>query len=77
MEVRNPLIGQSTSSNVQGSMDRVRKKKFWNTQRIAIFGGGGALLAFIVYQLFFADKRSKLNVEAEETDSICCYNRFF
>lgn len=66
MEVRNPLIGQSTSSNAQGSMDRVRKKKFWNTQRIAIFGGGGALLAFIVYQLFFADKRSKLNVEAEK-----------
>ena len=54
-----------------GRKDSEGKKKFWNTQRIAIFGGGSALLAFIVYQLFFSDKRSKLNVEAEiKTDKI-------
>jgi HlyD family secretion protein len=64
MEVKNPIIGQN--NNPQGTMDRVRKKKFWNTQRIAIFAGSSALIAFIVYQLFFSDKRSKLNVEAEK-----------
>ncbi|HAK77130.1 MAG TPA: efflux transporter periplasmic adaptor subunit [Runella sp.] len=47
-------------------MDRVRKKKFWNTQRIILVVGGGAIIAFIGYQVFFSDKRSKLNVEADK-----------
>lgn len=66
MEVKNPLINQTTGNHTQGSMDRVRKKKFWNTQRTLMFAGGAALVAFVVYQVFFADKRSKLNVEAEK-----------
>ena len=44
-------------------MDRVKPKKFWNTKRISIIGGSVLLAAFLVYQFFFADTRSKLNVE--------------
>lgn len=47
-------------------MDRQIEKKFWNTQRIAMIGGGVLLVAFLVWQLVFADKRSKLNVEKDK-----------
>lgn len=47
-------------------MDRVKPKKFWNTKRISMIGGGVLLAAFLVYQFFFADKRSKLNVEQDK-----------
>jgi HlyD family secretion protein len=68
MEVRTP---NSTSTNNNGftggsSMDKVKPKKFWNTQRIGIIAGSTLLVAFLVYQFFFADKRSKLNVEQDK-----------
>lgn len=47
-------------------MDRQIEKKFWNTQRIAMIGGGALLSAFLIWQLAFADKRSKLNVEKDK-----------
>lgn len=47
-------------------MDRVKPKKFWNTKRISMIGGGVLLAAFLIYQFFFADKRSKLNVEQDK-----------
>ncbi|HWV31730.1 MAG TPA: efflux RND transporter periplasmic adaptor subunit [Dyadobacter sp.] len=47
-------------------MDRVKPKKFWNTKRISIIGGSVLLAAFLVYQFFFADTRSKLNVEQDK-----------
>lgn len=47
-------------------MDRVKPKKFWNTKRIGIIGGSVLLVSFLVYQFFFADKRSKLNVEQDK-----------
>lgn len=47
-------------------MDRVKPKKFWNTKRISIIGGGVLLVAFLIYQFFFADTRSKLNVEQDK-----------
>ena len=47
-------------------MDRVKPKKFWNTKRISIIGGSVLLAAFLIYQFFFADKRSKLNVEQDK-----------
>ncbi|ACT96038.1 efflux RND transporter periplasmic adaptor subunit [Dyadobacter fermentans] len=47
-------------------MDRVKPKKFWNTKRISMIGGGVLLAAFLVYQFFFADTRSKLNVEQDK-----------
>ncbi|GGM79162.1 ABC transporter permease [Dyadobacter beijingensis] len=47
-------------------MDRVKPKKFWNTKRISIIGGSVLLVSFLIYQFFFADKRSKLNVEQDK-----------
>jgi len=47
-------------------MDRVKPKKFWNTKRISIIGGSVLLASFLIYQFFFADKRSKLNVEQDK-----------
>jgi HlyD family secretion protein len=47
-------------------MDRQIQKKFWNTKRIAMIGGGALLAAFLIWQLAFADKRSKLNVEKDK-----------
>ncbi|WP_353723155.1 efflux RND transporter periplasmic adaptor subunit [Dyadobacter sp. 676] len=47
-------------------MDRVKPKKFWNTKRISIIGGSVLLATFLIYQFFFADKRSKLNVEQDK-----------
>ncbi len=44
-------------------MDKQIKKKFWTLKRIATYGGGAALVIFIVYQLAFGDRRSKLVVE--------------
>ncbi len=47
-------------------MDKQIKKKFWTLKRIAMYGGGAALVIFIAYQLIFADRRSKLVIEKEK-----------
>ena len=47
-------------------MDRVLPKRFWTVQRLAIFGGGTLVLGLLAYTLFFADRRSKLNVEKDK-----------
>ena len=47
-------------------MDRVLPKRFWTTQRIALFGGGAVLVALLVYTFFLADRRSTLNVEKDK-----------
>ncbi|GAB4022612.1 efflux RND transporter periplasmic adaptor subunit [Spirosoma sp. KCTC 42546] len=47
-------------------MDRVLPKRFWTVQRLAIFGGGAVVLGLLAYTLFFADRRSKLNVEKDK-----------
>lgn len=47
-------------------MDRVIKKKKWTLKRIAMIGGGALLVALIVYQLAFSDRRSKLNVDPDK-----------
>ncbi|SEI45008.1 HlyD family secretion protein [Dyadobacter sp. SG02] len=67
MEVKTPN-STSTSNGFSGgsTMDRVKPKKFWNTKRISIIGGSVLLAAFLIYQFFFADKRSKLNVEQDK-----------
>lgn len=67
MEVKTPN-STSTSNGFSGgsTMDRVKPKKFWNTKRISIIGGSVLLASFLIYQFFFADKRSKLNVEQDK-----------
>lgn len=47
-------------------MDRKIKKKKWTLKRIASIGGATLLVVFVAYQLLFADRRSKLNVEREK-----------
>ncbi|GAB3729848.1 efflux RND transporter periplasmic adaptor subunit [Spirosoma lituiforme] len=47
-------------------MDRVLPKRFWTTQRLAIFGGGVLVISLLAYTLLFADRRSKLNVEKDK-----------
>lgn len=67
MEVKTPNSPASSNGFTGGSsMDKVKPKKFWTTQRIGIISGSVLLVSFIVYQLFFADQRSKLNVEQDK-----------
>ena len=47
-------------------MDKVLPKKFWNKQRIILSVLGAIFLSFVIWQFAFADKRSKLNVDAEK-----------
>jgi len=47
-------------------MDKALPKKFWTTQKIIITTLGCIFLSFIIWQLLFTDKRSKLNVDAEK-----------
>ncbi len=47
-------------------MDRVLPKRFWTQQRLILSGGGLLLAGLLAYTFFFADKRSKLNVEREK-----------
>lgn len=68
MEVRTPNSTSTSNNGFSGgsSMDKIKPKKFWTTQRIGIIAGSTLLVAFLVYQFFFADKRSKLNVEQDK-----------
>ena len=47
-------------------MDKKIEKKFWNTKRIVWISGGTLVVALLLYQLIFADKRSSLNVDKEK-----------
>ena len=67
MEVKTPVSGSNGSNLTGGStMDRVKPKKFWNSRRIGIIAGSVLLVSILVYQFFFVDKRSKLNVEQDK-----------
>ncbi len=68
MEVRTPNSTSTSNNGFSGgsSMDKIKPKKFWTTQRIGIIAGSTLLVTFLVYQFFFADKRSKLNVEQDK-----------
>ena len=46
-------------------MDRVIEKKKWTRKRIIYLSGGVLLVIFVLYNLFFADHSSRLNVRAE------------
>ncbi len=47
-------------------MDKKIKKKKWTVKRISWLMGSATLLSFIVYQLAFSDRRSKLNVDPDK-----------
>lgn len=48
------------------SMDRKIKKKKWTLKRVSMYGGGLLFLAFILWSFLFADKRSKVKIDAEK-----------
>lgn len=67
MEVKTPVSGSNGSNFTGGStMDKAKPKKFWNSRRIGIIAGSVLLVSFLGYQFFFADKRSKLNVQQDK-----------
>jgi len=47
-------------------MDRALPKRFWTQQRMLLIGGATLITGLLAYTLFFADRRSKLNVEREK-----------
>lgn len=47
-------------------MDKKIKKKKFTPKRIATWGGAALLIGLVGYQLIFADRRSKLNVDKEK-----------
>lgn len=47
-------------------MDKKIEKKFWTVKRIVAIGAGILVVSLLVYQLAFADKRTKLNVDKEK-----------
>ena len=47
-------------------MDKKIEKKFWTLKRILWVTGGILIGGFLVFQLAFADKRTKLNVDKEK-----------
>src|SRR5437868_4824958 len=61
--LRPPILSLVRSSKL---MDRVLPKRFWTTQRLAIFGGGVLVISLLAYTFLFADRRSKLNVEKDK-----------
>ena len=48
------------------SMDKKIKKKKWTVKRIALYLLGLLFLSFVLYSFLFADKRSKVKVDAEK-----------
>ncbi|MEL6703236.1 MAG: hypothetical protein AAFP15_03035, partial [Bacteroidota bacterium] len=57
---------QSGSSGGGEGMDRRAKKRRLTPKRIAMVVGGLALLALVVWGLFFQDTRRTLNVERDK-----------
>ena len=47
-------------------MDKKIKKKTWTVKRISTYAGIALFIVFIGYQFIFADRRSKLKVDAEK-----------
>lgn len=47
-------------------MDRQIKKSKWTVKRIATYGGITLFVAFVGYQILFADRRSRLKVEKDK-----------
>ncbi|MBW8686305.1 efflux RND transporter periplasmic adaptor subunit [Chitinophaga rhizophila] len=47
-------------------MDRKIEKKYWSKKRITLISGGAVVALLLLYNLIFADHRSKLNVEKDK-----------
>jgi HlyD family secretion protein len=47
-------------------MDKKIEKKYWSKKRISLITGGAIVALLLLYNLIFADHRSKLNVEKDK-----------
>ncbi|REA57926.1 efflux transporter periplasmic adaptor subunit [Dyadobacter luteus] len=47
-------------------MDKIKPKKFWTTKRIGLIAGGVLFASFLIYQFFFSEKRTRLNVDQDK-----------
>lgn len=47
-------------------MDKKIEKKYWSKKRITLISGGAVVALLLLYNLIFADHRSKLNVEKDK-----------
>jgi HlyD family secretion protein len=47
-------------------MDKKIEKKYWSKKRISLISGGAVVALLLLYNLIFADHRSKLNVEKDK-----------
>jgi HlyD family secretion protein len=62
-----PSSGMATNGSTNNKpMDRQLKKKKWTVKKIAMYGGIALFVGFVGYQLFFADRRSRLKVEKDK-----------
>ena len=59
------MTGQQNIFRIM-TMDRKIKKKKWTLKRISIYGFGLLFVAFILWSFLFADKRSKVKIDAEK-----------
>jgi HlyD family secretion protein len=48
------------------SMDKKIKKKIWTVKRVSMYGLGMLFIAFLLWSFLFADKRSKVKIDAEK-----------
>jgi HlyD family secretion protein len=63
---RTTTNGSADNDQPKASMDRKIKKSKWTLKRIATYGGIGIFVVFIVYQVLFADRRSRLKVDQDK-----------
>jgi HlyD family secretion protein len=54
------------ASLAHSPMDRKIEKKYWSKKRITLISGGAVVALLLIYNLIFADHRSKLNVEKDK-----------
>jgi HlyD family secretion protein len=68
MEVKTPNAPGSGNGFTGGSstMDKIKPKKFWTTKRIGLIAGGVLFASFLIYQFFFSEKRTRLNVDQDK-----------
>jgi HlyD family secretion protein len=48
------------------TMDKKIKKKKWTIKRVSMYGFGMLFIAFLLWSFLFADKRSKVKIDAEK-----------
>ncbi len=51
-------------------MDRKIEKKKWPPKKIALYIGSFSIILLLIFQIFFSDKSSRLNVNQESPSGL-------